>query len=316
MNRLALLFAGQGSQFTGMAIDFIDSFPSLQLLIVQADTTLGYSIRTLLNANDGSLNQTQFTQPAIHVASGLMFHSLMESQPFQYHACTGFSLGEYTALHASGVLTWSDSLKLLKTRAEAMQYAAQLHPGQMAAVLGLSHSELQPICQQCQLDGFVASIANLNCPGQLVISGTVEGIRELSTRALAAGARRVIPLNVSGGFHSILMQPAVPLLTTELATLHRQTPVVPVYMNVTAAPLYLPALDQLLAQQLVLPVRFEETLIAMQHQGFTHFLEIGPGTVLSGFVKKTLPSSNVEHISAVSDLERVKGWLSTHGFNQ
>lgn len=316
MNRLALLFAGQGSQYAGMGIDIIDAFPYGKSLVDLATQELGIPLPSLLTNDSGLLNETRWTQPAIFVTSAILFETLKSQVPFTFHGTTGFSLGEYNALYASGVFTYLDSLKLIKTRAEAMAMASQINPGKMSAVLGLSYENLMTVVRDCQKDGDAVSIANINCPGQNVLSGTEEALNRCGQKALDFGAKRVIPIQVSGAFHSPLMNPAVPLLSMVLKNTPRQIPQVPTYMNVTASPLNIENIDTLLCEQIVQPVRFLEIMVAMQKAGYTHFLEIGPGTVLSGFLRKTLPEATIEHCGTLEDITRVKGWLENHGFTQ
>ncbi len=313
MAQLAILFAGQGSQQTGMGLDVLQANPSLQSFLEEANTTLGCSLTDLLESSDGRLNQTIYTQPAIVFTSLLLYTALQHEVSFPVAATAGFSLGEYSALAASGVFSTHEIYQLIRVRAAAMNEAAHLQPGKMAAVLGADQQPVETLCHQLSQSGHLVSIANLNCPGQIVISGTTEGVDAFVAAAPLIGARRIIPVNVSGAFHSPLMASAMQPIAKALQQVTAHSPQFPIYMNVTAAPLFLPSLDELMKQQIVSSVRFEETLRAMQRQGITHFLEIGPGTVLSGFVKKTLGDVPCEHVGSWDDIQRVKGWLSEHG---
>lgn len=313
MAQLAILFAGQGSQQTGMGLDVLQAKPSLQSFLDEANATLGCSLLELLSSSDGRLNQTIYTQPAIVFTSLLLFTALQQEASFPVAATAGFSLGEYSALAASGVFAPHDIYQLIRVRAAAMHEAALSQSGKMAALLGAEQQPVETLCHQLTLSGRLVSIANLNCPGQIVISGTSEGVDALLALAPSIGVRRIIPVNVSGAFHSPLMASAIPPIAQVLQNVTAHPPQFPIYMNVTAAPLFLPSLDELMKQQIVSSVRFEETLRAMQRQGVTHFLEIGPGSVLSGFVKKTLGDVPCEHVSSWEDILRVKGWLTVHG---
>lgn len=313
MAQLAILFAGQGSQQSGMGLDVLQAVPSLQSFLDQTDRVVGLSMTDLLSSTDGRLNQTIYTQPAIVFTSLLLWKALRSEVSFPVSATAGFSLGEYSALAAAGVFSTDDIFKLIHVRATSMHEASQMLPGKMAAILGAEQQPVETLCHQLTQSGKLVSIANLNCPGQIVISGSIEGVDAFAQEAPSIGARRVIPVNVSGAFHSPLMASAMPRLAQALAHVESQEPQFPLYMNVTAAPLFLPSLDELMKQQIVSSVRFEETLRAMQRQGITHFLEIGPGTVLSGFVKKTLGDVPCEHVSSWDDITRVKGWLHENG---
>lgn len=314
MSKLALLFSGQGSQVPGMGLDVLSAYSNLHQWAQSTSKALGYDITAKLAATDGSLNETVNTQPALVFTSLILLKALQSHFNIRVDACSGFSLGEYSALYAAGVFDWNTVFKLIKVRANAMHQAALSHPGKMVAVLGLNEANLAPICHEITDQGEKVSIANLNCPGQIVLSGSPKGIELASERAVLVGAKRVLPINVSGAFHSPLMADVQKPLADEMRLIRPNPPQFPLFMNVTAAPLFLPSLDQLIVQQVVSPVRFEETLISMAKEGITHFLEVGPGMTLTNFVKKTLPTAATEHVGTIEDIERVKGWLIQNEF--
>lgn len=315
-DKLAILFAGQGSQQKGMGLDIIQSYPYLRRLMDEADEILQLNLQNLLESEDGPLNKTVFAQPAIFFTSILLYNALLEEQKTDISAAAGFSLGEYSALHAAGVFTYRETLELIKARASAMDEASVNHPGSMLAVLGFDKDKTYDLCHKISSEGDLVTVANLNCPGQIVVSGTLQGLMKFSIEAAGLGARRLIPVNVSGAFHSPLMEEASKKLGEELTKYQPKNPSFPVYMNADARKLDIKDARKLMKKQVVSPVRFEDTLRQMQQDGVTHFLEIGPGTVISGFVKKTIPDSNVEHLSSILDMNRVKGWLKEYGFSK
>ncbi len=316
MGKLGVLFAGQGSQYPGMGLDWLAEHPDLVKHLAETNSILGTELTTLLTSAQGQLDQTIHAQPAIVATSLFAYESLRKATHFAPTAFAGFSLGEYSALEASGIYSFPVVIHLVRERAKAMQACATAHPGAMSAVLGLSAETIQSVCNEASHTGSIVVPANYNCPGQIVISGDKEAIVMAHDLARLAGAKRCVPLNVSGAFHSPLMKPAAQTLETILATYHPDTPVAPVYANVTALPYVSGEIRSTLVKQITSPVRFDQTIRQMIASGITHFLEIGPGQVLSGFVRKIDDSVQVMNLDKADQLEKVKGWLHEHGFSE
>ena len=280
---IAYVFPGQGAQFVGMGKDLYDNDAQARELFEQANDILGFRITDLMHAGtDEDLRQTKVTQPAIFIHSVLLAKSLGEE--FRPDMVAGHSLGEFSALVAAGAMSFADGLKLVSARAQAMQRACELKPSTMAAVLALPDEKVEEIC--AEVPGTVVC-ANYNCPGQLVISGEIEAIKAASEKLSAAGARRVLPLKVGGAFHSPLMEPARAELAEAIAKTEIKEPICPVYQNVDALPHTDPAeIKANLIAQLTAPVRWTQTVRNMVKDGATEFVELGPGKVLQGLVKK------------------------------
>ena len=305
MKPYALLFAGQGAQTPGMGLSVLTESPSLQAYFDQLQAAVPFSLTEVLKGDDGRLNQTRYTQPSLAVTSLLLYQQLKPFLPKQASAIAGFSLGEITALVASGILDTSSMLSLLNVRAEAMEQASLAQPGKMAAFIGASDEQLGQLLASVQEEG-VLEIVNYNCPGQRVLSGTVKAIDKAVSIASQFGARRAIPLAVSGAFHSSLMQSAQFPLATLLKTLTIHEPFIPHYFNKTGQIGHQETISDLLIEQVVSPVLFETTLLNMAKAGIQTFIEIGPGSVLSGFVKKTLPDAQVMSYNGIKDRDAVK----------
>ncbi len=287
----ALIFPGQGAQFSGMGRDLFESAPAARALGEEADRLLGFALTDLMfTGTDDDLRQTRVTQPAIFL------HSVMQlvATGDQPTAVAGHSLGEFSALVANGALAFADALHLVSARAEAMQRACEAQPGTMAAILGLADARVEDVCADVQATtGEIVVPANYNCPGQLVISGTVGGIHAACEALKAAGAKRALVLPVGGAFHSPLMQPAEDELAAALARTPFGQPTCPVYQNVDAAPHRDPEeIRANLRRQLTAPVRWTQSVQQMVADGFTDFRECGPGKVLQGLVKKIAPEAN------------------------
>jgi len=249
----------------------------------QANEILGFRITDLMfNGTDADLKQTNVTQPAIFIHSVVLFETTPDLKP---DMVAGHSLGEFSALVANKVLSFEDGLRLVAKRAAAMQRACELNPSTMAAILGLEDERVEEVCKS--ITGEVVVAANYNCPGQLVISGSNEGIRIACEQMKAAGAKRALPLPVGGAFHSPLMEPAREELAAAIAATTFNNPTCPVYQNVDAHPYILPdVIKQNLINQLTMPVRWTQTVQKMVENGATQFTEVGPGNVLQGLVKK------------------------------
>jgi len=288
----AYVFPGQGAQFVGMGKNMYDATPLAKKLFEQANEMLGFRITGLMfEGTDEDLKQTIVTQPAIFLHSVILSRTL--GGDFQPDRVAGHSLGEFSALVAVQALSFEDGLALVSKRAKAMQKACETTPSTMAAVIGLSDSEVERICANITDD--VVVCANFNCPGQIVISGTETGIDKACERLLTLGAKRALKLKVGGAFHSPLMEPARAELAEAIRAATFRTPVCPVYQNVTARPETNPAIirENLIAQ-LTSPVRWTQSIQQMITDGADHFIELGPGSVLQGLIKKINNSVQTE----------------------
>lgn len=313
MNRLALLFAGQGAQSPTMGVSFL-THPMATSWLALSHQVLGYDVMDVITSNDGRLNQTLYTQPSIFVVSTMIWRVLQTTLKPYVDATLGFSLGEYAALASTEAFSDQDMLRLIQVRAQAMQEASTKHPGKMAAIIGLDTAVVQDLCRLASQSDAQVVVANLNCPGQIVISGHHAAVERAVQLATSKGARRAVLLNVSGAFHSPLMVSAQTHLASALKPLALRSLSFPIYMNVDARPVQREHLKQNMVDQLVSPVQFELSIRNMLHDGVTHFLEIGPGTVLQGLIKKIVPEAPVISLNEWSEMESVKGWLSQYGF--
>ncbi len=280
----AYVFPGQGAQFVGMGKDLYDNNDEAKALFERANEILGFRITDIMfNGTDEDLKQTKVTQPAVFLHSVIKALSLGES--FKPDMVAGHSLGEFSALVANKTLNFDDALLLVYARAMAMQKACELQPSTMAAVLGLDDAKVEEICASITDDVVVA--ANYNCPGQLVISGSVGGINKACELLKAAGAKRALVLQVGGAFHSPLMEPARQELAEAILNTQFNEPICPIYQNYVAkAVSNVEEIKTNLVAQLTAPVKWTQSVLAMVNDGATNFYECGPGTVLQGLVKK------------------------------
>ena len=283
----AYVFPGQGAQFVGMGKDLYDNYPMAKDLFEKANSILGFRITDLMFAGtDEDLKQTKVTQPAIFLHSVILAKVMGAS--FKPDMVAGHSLGEFSALVANGALSFEDGLVLVSKRALAMQKACEAEPSTMAAVLGLDDKIVEDAC--ASIDGIVVA-ANYNCPGQLVISGSIPAVDAACEKLKSLGAKRALRLPVGGAFHSPLMEPARVELEKAIKETTISKPICPVYQNVNASPVSDPeTIKQNLVAQLTSPVRWTQTVKNMTKDGATDFVEVGPGKVLTGLIKKIEPT--------------------------
>ena len=280
----AFVFPGQGAQFVGMGKDLYENNPVAKEMFDKANEILGFNITDLMfNGTDEDLRQTKVTQPAIFLHSVILAKTMGDD--FNPDMVAGHSLGEFSALVAAGALSFEDGLRLVSARAQAMQKACEKTPSTMAAVLALPDAKVEELCASVT-EGVVVP-ANYNCPGQIVISGSIEGVDAACAKMLEAGAKRALKLKVGGAFHSPLMEPARAELADAIAHTDFHAPKCPVYQNVNAEPQTDPeTIKKNLIAQLTAPVRWTQTVQNMIAAGADTFVEVGPGAVLQGFVKK------------------------------
>ncbi len=297
MSKHAYVFPGQGSQFIGMGKSLYETSAVAKELFERGNEILGFAISDVMfSGTDEALKQTSVTQPAVFLHSVVAYKTIEHSVP---DMVAGHSLGEFSALVANGVLEFEDALKLVSIRAATMQKACELVPSTMAAVLALADDVVVTICAEVMAEtSEVVVAANYNCPGQLVISGSLKGIEIACERMKAAGAKRALVLPVGGAFHSPLMAPAREELAAAIEATHFANPICPVYQNVVAAAVTDPAaIKQNLINQLTGAVKWTQTVEQMVVDGATHFTEVGPGKVLQGLVQKVYKEAIVNGLS-------------------
>jgi [acyl-carrier-protein] S-malonyltransferase len=302
MSKTALLFAGQGAQAVGMGRDLAEIFPSAKAWFDRANSVLGYDLASIcFNGPEAELTKTENAQPGIFLVSWVAFQLLKEQVPaLAFEAAAGLSLGEFTALAAADAMSFEDGLKLVRQRGRFMQEACEATRGGMAAIIGLDEAPTREVCAQA---GVV--LANLNCPDQLVISGETEKIAQACDLAKARGARRALPLAVGGAYHSPLMANAQPKLQAELARVNLMQPKVTVVSNVTAQPHSdAESIRSRLVDQVTSSVLWEQAMRYLLAQGFTRFIELGPGTALGGFMKRIDKNAIMLNVADVASLEK------------
>jgi [acyl-carrier-protein] S-malonyltransferase len=316
MSKTALLFAGQGAQTVGMGKDLAEKFPTARAWFDRANAVLGYDLASIcFNGPEAELTKTENAQPGIFLVSWVCFELLKEQVGVQASACppgtpkrglqlqfdaaAGLSLGEFTALTAAGAMSFEDGLKVVRQRGKFMQEACDATRGGMAAVIGLDEAPTREVCAEAGV-----TLANLNCPGQIVISGETEKIAKACELAKAKGAKRAIPLPVAGAYHSPLMTGAQPKLQATLDKITIASPVVPVVSNVHALPHGTPSgIRERLVQQVTSSVLWEQSMRTLLAQGFTRFIELGPGTALSGFMKRIEKGAEMLNVADTASLE-------------
>lgn len=302
----ALLFSGQGSQYVGMMKDLYETFPTAKTLIDKADNLLGFKLSEICFEGPLEvLKETRYTQPAIFLHSAIIFELIKEK--IQFNAVAGHSVGEYTALFSAGVLSFEDALTLCSVRGQLMFEAGKELPGTMFAIIGLPEEKVEEICKELteKGNGQVIVPANYNSTGQVVVSGSAEYLRANANEFKKAGAKMVTELVVSGAFHSPLMLPAKEKLQSEINKKEFQNAKVPVYSNVYAKPLTdAEEIRKALVMQLDSPVRWTQSLIRMQEDGINTFIEIGPGKVLQGLVKRTLSNVEILGFDKAEDIQK------------
>jgi [acyl-carrier-protein] S-malonyltransferase len=301
MSKTALLFAGQGAQVVGMGKDLADAFPEAKAWFDRANTALGYDLASIcFNGSEAELTKTENAQPGIYLVSWIALELLKARVPgLQFHGTAGLSLGEFTALAAAGSFRFEDGLRVVRQRGRFMQEACEATKGGMAAIIGLGEEEVRHVCGESGIE-----LANLNCPGQIVISGAADRLPAACELAKAKGAKRAISLPVAGAYHSSLMASAQPKLKDELFKIDVAAPKVLTWSNVTARPHQDEESIRLtLVQQVTSPVLWEESMRQMLAAGYTRFIELGPGAALSGFMKRIDKFATVHTVSDAASLE-------------
>jgi len=321
MESVGYLFPGQGSQYVGMGKDLYEGFESARMVFDKAERALGFDIKkAMFEGPEAELSRTNISQPAILTVSIAALRALeaeisdftplqpgreaeQEAAPSKVKVAAGLSLGEYSALVAAGSIGFDMAVKLVRKRGELMEEASRRKPGGMLSIIGLPLDDVKLICRQSGLQ-----VANLNCPGQVVVSGMLGGLSTALELAKRKGAKRVVRLDVSGAFHSIYMNYAAEKLRIELESVEILPPSVSVMSNVTAKEQSEPkTIRENLIQQVASPVLWEELVRAMAKQGVISFLEIGPGKVLRGLLRKINPDLKVVSVGTVEDIEKLKG---------
>ncbi|NLJ86072.1 MAG: ACP S-malonyltransferase [Firmicutes bacterium] len=305
MGKVAWVFPGQGSQRLGMGRDVVENMPGAKEFFATGSDILGYDLARLCwEGPEERLRQTKYTQPALLVVSSMLAH-ILRSHGLKPHAVAGHSLGEYSALVAAGSLPFAEAVALVARRGQLMQEAVPYGQGAMGVLLGLDYETTLKICAEAA-QGEVVEPANLNSSQQVVISGTRSAVERAMALGRERGARRVLELAVSGPFHSSLMRPAAERFAGDLRKIQWVNPLVPLVANVTAG--YVTGADdipRLLTQQLYMPVRWEETVLRLVDGGVEHFVEIGPGKVLAGLIKRISPKVSVVTCGDMESLEKV-----------
>jgi [acyl-carrier-protein] S-malonyltransferase len=301
MSKTALLFAGQGAQEAGMGRELAAQFPSAKGWFERANAALGYDLAKIcFEGPESELTRTENAQPGIFLVAWVAFELLREKTPnLEFQATAGLSLGEFTALAAAGAMSFEDGLRVVRERGRFMQEACETSQGGMAAIIGLDEAATRKVCEEAG-----AYLANLNCPGQIVISAPADKLQQACELAKARGAKRALPLTVAGAYHSPLMAPAQARLESALKAASISAPKVPVISNVTAQPHGAPdEIRQRLVEQVTASVRWEDSIRYLLGQGFTRFIELGPGSALSGFMKRIDKNVQMLNVADAASLE-------------
>ncbi len=305
--KTAFICSGQGSQYVGMLQDIYEQYPEAAEKINKANEILGYKISDIMFAGPiDELKKTKYTQPALFIHSAIVFDLIKDK--IQFDGVAGHSVGEYAALYAAGALTFEDALKLVSYRGELMYSAGNDLPGTMFAIIGMDDDKVSEICDKLNnpSEGKIIAAANFNSPGQTVVSGSRDYLREITGEFKTAGAKMVKELVVSGAFHSPLMEPAKVELEKAISETNFSDTKVPIYSNVTAKPLTKSSdIKEALIKQLTFPVRWTQSMNEMKTDGFTKFVELGPGTVLQGLVKRILSDVEISGIDKVEDISKI-----------
>lgn len=309
MNGVAYLFAGQGAQYVGMGKALAEAYPEEFAAIRPAIDGLGIDLTDIcFEGPQEKLTNTEYAQPGIYWVSWLAKAALESRLPqirSKVAATAGLSLGEFTALTSANVWSFEDGLKVVHARGKAMQESCEASQGGMAAIIGLDIEKLEELCRDCGV-----TLANLNCPGQIVVSGPKEAVRELCEKAGAAGAKRALPLDVAGAYHSPLMEPAAKTLRSVLTSVAIEAPGVPAMSNVTGHPHGTPeSIRSLLVDQVTSPVRWEDCIRHLIGSGIQTFVELGPGKALSGFMKRIDKSASVVNVEDPDSLDKAVEFL-------
>ena len=300
MTKKAFLFAGQGAQYLGMGRELYDQYDVVKSTFEEASQILGYDVRDLIDNDEEKLNQTRYTQPAI-LTTSLAIYRLLIQEGIHPDMVAGLSLGEYSALVASGALDFQSALALVAKRGAFMEEAAPAGSGKMVAVLNADLDLIENACKKASALG-VVSPANYNTPSQIVIGGEVEAVDKAVELLKEAGVKRLIPLNVSGPFHTALLKPASDKLSKVLATVEFTDFKLPLVGNTEATIMEQGRIKELLTRQVMEPVRFYDSIATMKKSGVTDFIEIGPGKVLSGFIKKIDKSMKIAQVEDITSL--------------